>query len=172
MIQVNAPVFLIGFMGAGKTTIGEPLAEALNYSFLDLDIEIEKVAKMGIPDIFQQKGEPEFRELESATLRKVTSNKLVIATGGGVIQSPGNIEWMNNWGNSVYLKASFETVYDRIHGDSHRPLTSLSYSNLKKRFEERATLYENADIIINTEGRSVEEVCLSIAEQLAKKHKT
>jgi len=158
-------IILIGFMGSGKTSVGKKLADILGMKFTDLDSEIVKRAGMPINEIFDTYGEKRFRELESETLRSFVSIEgNVIATGGGIITVPSNLETLKNTGKIIYLKNSFETSRLRVEGKGDRPLfrdTAKAY----ELFEKRAGLYEAAsDIIIETDDLNVAQV----AEKAAK----
>ncbi|MCQ2077326.1 MAG: shikimate kinase [Bacteroidaceae bacterium] len=109
-------VFLIGYMGAGKTTIGLDLADTLNYEFVDLDWYIEDLCNRCISDIFSQEGEARFREIEHEALLQVSEkDNAVIAVGGGTPCFYDNMDIMNHKGISIYLKASVKTLIEHIH---------------------------------------------------------
>lgn len=140
-------VFLIGYMGSGKSTLGSQLAERLDWRFVDLDTEIEDRLQMSIEDIFSQKGEAHFREVESSVLREFDDEKdLILSTGGGTPCNADNMEWMKEQGFTVWLEATFEQVVDRLEGASNRPLWSAMESEDKRRshFNQRAEIYSQS----------------------------
>ena len=115
-------VYLIGFMGAGKTTIGRQLAARLGWKFIDLDREIEQREHRPVADIFRESGEPHFRSLEEQCLKELsTSNRAVIALGGGAYLNPNNRAVADDTGLTVWLKVSFAKVADRVKMDGTRP---------------------------------------------------
>ena len=115
-------VYLIGFMGAGKTTIGRQLAARLGWKFIDLDREIEQREHRLVADIFRESGEPHFRSLEEQCLKELsTSNRAVIALGGGAYLNPNNRAVADDTGLTVWLKVSFAKVADRVKMDGTRP---------------------------------------------------
>lgn len=117
-------VYLIGMMGVGKSTLGKQLANALGYSFLDLDKQIVFLEGRSIQHIFEQEGEDYFREAEQHMLHQtVNSNQTVIATGGGTPCFFDNMEWINKQGTSLYLEANTAFIVSRIrHNKDKRPL--------------------------------------------------
>ena len=108
-------IFLVGFMGSGKSTLGEKLSELMNISFIDLDSKIEENEEKPVSQIFKEKGEEYFRKIEAETLRKTARiRKAVIATGGGTPCFYDNMKWMNENGVTVYLKAEPGALYHRL----------------------------------------------------------
>jgi shikimate kinase len=115
-------VYLIGFMGAGKTTVGRELAAKLGWKFIDLDREIEQREKRQVAEIFRESGEPHFRTIEERYLKEVSmSDGAVIALGGGAYINPRNRAVAENTGLTVWLKVSFNKVADRVKMDGTRP---------------------------------------------------
>lgn len=166
-------IYLIGFMGAGKTTVGERLAEKLNLPFADLDDVIEKKTELSIPSIFEKHGENYFRELEKDTLRRISQYPgNVIATGGGIILSPENRNIMKETGIMVYLKWDFDILYQRIEKSTHRPLLkgideSQRFKFIDKMLKSRMPFYEQADIIIEgSERTSPDEIVKMLIQKL------
>lgn len=141
-------------MGAGKTTVGELLAEKLNMPFADLDDMIEKKTDLSIPLIFEKHGENYFRELEKDTLQTISQySGNVISTGGGIILSAENRKIMKNTGIMVYLKWPFNILYKRIEKSTNRPLLksidqSKRFQLIDKMLKNRLPFYEQAEIII------------------------
>jgi shikimate kinase len=140
-------VYLIGMMGAGKTSVGEALAKELGCAFLDLDGAIEKTSQMTVNEIFEARGEPYFRRLEKAALKGfAAAPSQVVATGGGIVLDPENVNLMRSTGIVVYLKVPFEDLWSRIQHKTDRPLLKVPHPRalFEKLFQERRPLYEAA----------------------------
>lgn len=160
-------VFLIGFMGSGKSTVGHTLEQLFAMDFVDTDHYIEKKEKRKISDIFAKEGEPFFRELETEALRCV--NSAIISTGGGIIERKENIEIMKERGMIVFLSAPFEEIARRLQNDRDRPLWKQDDGARAALFERRKPLYtEAADLIIDTEGKTGEQIAKIIYDYLNK----
>jgi shikimate kinase len=153
-------IFLVGFMGSGKSTVGRALAEELGWSFADLDEDIEQREGMPIVQIFDTRGEAEFRRAETAALRErirsVESGRpWVIALGGGAFLSEENFEIVSNNGVSVWLDCPFSTVERRLAGPhveyNHRPL-ARDPEKLRELFAVRRSGYQRADYCIVVEN--------------------
>jgi len=161
---------LIGFMGVGKTAVGRYLAAVLNRRFVDVDLEVERVTGLGIPEIFARYGEPRFREEEARALARVCQHRgQVIATGGGAVLRPENAEALRRAGVVVWLKADPEAIYRRVGSGGGRPL--LAGANAQERIREllaqREPCYRAcAHMAVDTTGRSVEEVAAEIVRRL------
>ncbi|TFG75848.1 MAG: shikimate kinase [Thermodesulfobacteriales bacterium] len=154
-------IFLVGFMGAGKSTVGSILADKIGYGYCDADKFIEEQAGTTITQIFAEHGEPYFRDLESESLEALaTKEKLVVATGGGVVQRDRNWDAMKRNGITVYLKASVETIWERIKDDTSRPLLQVEnpVETARELLNKRTPRYEEADIIISTDELSLQQV--------------
>ncbi len=154
-------IFLIGFMGAGKTTVGQVLAEKIGYRCVDPDQVLEEKAGSTISTIFSEYGEDYFRDLESKTLESISAGSgQVIATGGGVVIKDRNWDTMKEAGLTVYLKAPIEVLYERIKDSTHRPLLQVEnpLERARELLENREHLYQKADLIIDSEKLSVTEV--------------
>ncbi|VTY15187.1 shikimate kinase [uncultured Streptococcus sp.] len=153
---------LLGFMGAGKSTI----AKALDPDYLDMDALIEKRLGTSIAEFFAEKGEGAFRQVESELLAKLVKTDRVLSTGGGVVISPLNRDLLKQNPDTIYLKADFEILYQRISADKNnqRPLfLSKTKEELQKIFQERESWYEEvASKVIDVTRLSPEE----IAEEL------
>lgn len=136
-------IYLCGFMGCGKSTVGRLAAKQMSMKFLDLDEYIEKKYGCTIPEIFEQRGEQAFRALETETLRELaTTSGYIIATGGGTMVNPLNAEIAKQNGSIVFLDLPFDTCYERIAGDSHRPVVQAnSRAGLLEIFNYRVPLY-------------------------------
>ncbi len=155
-------IYLTGFMTSGKSTVGPILANVLGWNFYDLDREIENREGMTVVEIFEQKGESYFRNLETETLKDLCSHSsIVISLGGGTIASDENFEILKKTGKIVYLKVSPDILYKRLRNKIDRPLfrdltlgqsTEEDYKNkIKEILDLRAGYYERADLIINTD---------------------
>jgi len=152
-------------MGTGKTVVGKLLARSLNREFVEMDEIIEKNAGQEIVDIFAQKGERYFRELESKLLETISARTgLVVSCGGGLICNDTNLKVLKATGRVFLLRASAATIYGRIRKQNHRPL--LNVDNPQERIAEllakREPYYGQADCEIDTEGVSPEEVAEKI----------
>ena len=163
-------IFLIGAMGAGKSTIGRHLAELLGKEFRDSDQEIEKHTGASIPLIFEIEGEAGFRLRESSILDDLTrKSNMVLATGGGVILSADNRRNLHARGVVVYLHAPLETILQRTRRDRRRPLlqTADRRSTLEAILTAREPIYQQtADIVVETAHRSPMSVAREIARKL------
>ena len=163
-------IFLVGFMGAGKTTVGKVLADRTGYSFVDPDQVLEENEGTTISAIFEEHGEDYFRDLETKTLASVASgSKQVIATGGGVVLKEQNWEIMKASGITVYLKAPVEVIYERIKDSTHRPLLQVEnpIQRARELLESRESMYQKADMTVNTETLSVQGVVDELIESLS-----
>jgi len=149
-------IFLIGYMGAGKSTVGELLAQALGYEFIDMDYEIEKRTQQTISNIFAEKGENEFRKLEYDCLHEIGQrNRVVISTGGGAPCFFNNLSFMKENGLTVYLKVPAEQLKEKLEMSRHdkRPLISGKKGNdllqyIKNGLAEREPFYLQATLIV------------------------
>ncbi len=165
-------LYLIGMMGSGKTVTARRLAALLGYEFSDLDDMIEKKSGSTIAQIFSEKGEPFFREEEATILKAVSlpsAPSKVVATGGGIVLRPENVERMHSTGKVVFLKTSLETLWQRVKQNKERPLLAGNDPKqvLAKIFAERAALYEKAsDFSVDTDGQKAESVARKIFETL------
>jgi len=166
-------LYLVGMMGSGKTVTGEKLAGYLKRPFLDLDEMIQKNAGMDIPQIFKQHGESFFRDIESASLKKIAASAdCVIATGGGSVLRPANVEHMRNTGKIIYLETSLPVLWERVKEKQDRPLLHCGSprESLGTIYQTRKPLYEAiCDMTSNTDGLSAEEVAVKILALLEKR---
>lgn len=154
-------LYLIGMMGAGKTSVGSLLAQHLNYRFFDTDALIEQVARQSINEIFANSGEDAFRQLESQVLGEISAyTKLTIATGGGIILRRENWSYLHH-GLIVWLDVPVEVLIARLAEDTTRPLLQNAdpKGELERLLEQRQRLYAQADIQITVEaGETPEQV--------------
>ncbi len=169
-MKTSVNVFLVGPMGAGKTTIGRRLAQSLDRKFVDSDKEIENRTGADIPLIFEKEGESGFRMREKAVIREVTQRPgIVLATGGGAILDPDNRRWLSENGFVIYLSTSIEEQLKRTARDRNRPLlqTDNPRQRLTALLQVRDPLYrETADLIVRTDGRHVRRVVQTILRHL------
>jgi len=153
-------------MGSGKSTIGPILANAIGYSFIDLDSAIESESGCTVDELFRKEGEQKFRERERSALRSVIKNSsIVVALGGGVLTDAGSLAIVRESGIVVYLRVTMDELIRRLHGRHGRPLLTtekgepLSPQALRERvgalFAAREPIYMQAEIIVDTEGRTV-----------------
>lgn len=148
-LQRPPGIYLIGFMGSGKSTVGKMLAEALGWTYVDLDEEIEAGEGCAITDIFDLRGEEEFRRIESAALeRQVRQVRLgrprVLALGGGAFTVPANREMLRAAGVSIWLDCPPEVAWNRVSTESHRPL-ARDAGRFHELFRLRLPVYAGAD---------------------------
>jgi shikimate kinase len=163
--MLERPVILTGFMGSGKSSVGRVLAKRLHCPFIDLDAEIVTDTGRSINDIFAQDGEPAFRKLESTCLQRILqAGQAVVATGGGVVIATENRSLMRNRGIVVNLGVSLSKVLQRLDGATDRPLFGGedAANRVKLLMDERKQFYADADIRIDTDGKSVEDVAAEI----------
>ncbi|MFZ4102141.1 MAG: shikimate kinase [Sphingobacterium thalpophilum] len=158
-------VFLIGFMGSGKTTIGKKLANYLKYEFIDLDKLIESKAGMSIVNYFEMHGEPLFRELERDILQKTEfPENAIIATGGGAPCFGDNMEWMNNNGLVAYLSLSPKALASRLeHSKTDRPLIRHLKGDelidfISSKLQDREVFYNQAKYVVSASDLTAERL--------------
>ena len=159
-------VTLVGFMGAGKTTVGHILAERLGLPFVDSDLLIEERLGRPIRDVFATDGEAAFRKLEHQTIRELASGpEAVIALGGGALGDNRTREALRHT-RVIYLHIGFSEAMERVAGDEFRPM--LQRPDLQAIYQARATIYEEvAAIVIDTSGRRPDEVATEILAKLS-----
>lgn len=167
-------IVLVGFMGVGKTTVGKILAKELKWKFYDCDNLIIQKTELSIDDIFKLYGEAKFRVVESEILSKLLKlERVIIATGGGVITRYKNVELIKKRGIVIYLLADVLTLCERIKKDvTKRPLLYKGnyFHEIMKLISIRENLYkEVSDIVIDTANRLPEEVVKEIVMKLKKK---
>ncbi len=168
--MISGNIFLVGPMGAGKSTVGRQLAKVLKRSFYDSDREIEKRTGVSISWIFEMEGEQGFREREKKVIAELTCLKnIVLATGGGAILADENRRALRAQGHVVYLAASEEQLLKRTSKDKNRPL--LQTEDPKKKIiellEKRDPLYQNvADVVLRTGEQSIQHTVSMVIKQL------
>jgi len=173
-MQKASKIFLIGFMGSGKSTTGKKLASHLTWSFMDLDEQVENIAGMKIPDIFSQRGELYFRQIEEVALRKtVSESRTVISTGGGTPCYKDNMDFMLANGLTVYLRMTPALLKSRLsESTDERPLLN----NIDKRalsdfiaqkLEEREKWYSRAEIKIDGSFTDISDLYSMIKNRIS-----
>lgn len=158
-------IFLIGMPGSGKSTFGKLLADKLFLPFVDLDKEIEKSEEKTIEEIFAEKGESYFRQVEADQLRLVCSQQhsFLLATGGGAPCFHNSLSYMKEAGKTIFLDVAVETLFERIQSSTNRPLLQLQtdkelIDRLKEMREERLPVYQQADFVFSESTLSLEKV--------------
>ena len=158
-------IFLIGFMGCGKTTLGKKLAKHLNYNFIDLDNYIEKTTNKTITEIFENKGEKKFRIVEKESLMEVCKkDNLVIATGGGTPCFFDNMQKILGSGKAIYLKIEIEDLLERLETEkSQRPLIANKSAKelldfINSTLLERERFYKQANFIVDAKNITAKEI--------------
>jgi len=165
-------VALIGFMGCGKSTVGQALARRLDFEFVDTDRLIEAQAGRTIPEIFAQEGEAAFRARERAVVESLAAReRLVIATGGGVGAQPDLLENLKRHALVVWLWASPETLWERCRQQTHRPLLQVPdpLARIRELLAAREPVYRRADLLINIEGRAQWQLVGQIAAEFQRR---
>ncbi len=159
-------VFLIGFMGCGKSFKAKLIAEKLAWTFVDLDGFIEEREKMTIPDLFRRKGEVAFRRMEYDALRALANRRnIIVATGGGTPCTGGNMDWILDNGTSFYIRVPAKELAGRLKGQQHkRPLldgisSTELYPAVRQLLEVREPYYLRADHIIPEGPECVDSIC-------------
>jgi shikimate kinase len=166
-----ARVFITGFMGAGKTTVGRLLAERLGWDFADSDHLLEAQTGRSIADIFETQGEPAFRELEAAVIRaNVTRNRLILALGGGALERTQTRDLLASLPHSllIFLDAPLDVLVSRCSGQANAPVRPVlaDRTRLLERWTARLPGYRQAHLIVSTEGYSPDEVAGRILHEL------
>lgn len=162
-------IYLVGFMGTGKTTVGKLLAARLKRQFIEMDETIEKEEACPITEIFTSRGEPYFRKLESTLLKRLsTQTDLIVSCGGGLICNEENLELLKNTGIVFGLSACAQTIYERTKKYGHRPLLNVDNPTLKidELIKKRDKYYKRAHHTIDTTGISAPEVADKIIDIL------
>ncbi|MCU0785756.1 MAG: shikimate kinase [Verrucomicrobia bacterium] len=159
---------LIGFMGTGKSSVGRLVADTLHFTFLDTDDVIEARAGKPITEIFAQEGEPAFRERECRLVEELARrDKTVISTGGGLPINPANLASLKSHALVVCLWTSPEQIFERVRHQTHRPLLNDPdpLGKIRSLLAAREPFYRQADVLVNTELRSVKEVEQQVIDQ-------
>jgi shikimate kinase len=166
-------IILTGFMGTGKTAVGQLLAKELKLRFVDTDHLVEQECNQSIVEIFEQKGEEGFRDCEKKVVQKALSEKgIVMATGGGAVLDADNLKLMKEKGTLIALSASAEVIFQRISKLGDRPLlrTRDQLETIKNLISHRSPYYRQADFIVDTSGKSVEQTVQELLKVLHEKN--
>lgn len=159
-------IFLIGFMGAGKSAVARNLQKQYHMDLVEMDEQIEAEQGMKISEIFAAKGEEYFRQLETELLVNLQQkDNTVVSCGGGAAMRAENVEAMRKSGEIIYLSASPETIYDRVKHSHNRPLLegNMNVAYIRELLEKRLPKYlEAADRIVSVDDRSVAQICREI----------
>lgn len=160
-----SPVFLIGFMGAGKTSVAEALHQHYGFSWVDTDALVEQDLNLPIVRIFEEQGEDAFRNAETKALVHAMSLPVqVISCGGGMVTRAENIDLMKDAGTIIYLKVGFQEAVQRVGNADNRPLFA-DMAQAEKLYHERCILYQQAaDITLETDGCTVDEVAHMVGD--------
>lgn len=164
-------IYLVGFMGTGKTAVGRYLAKSLGLELVDIDDLIVKKEGRSISDIFAQSDEPYFRKAEKEVLKEVAAKtRQVVDCGGGIVIDPENIMIMKQSGRLICLSARPEVILERTKRHSHRPLLNVAdpLAKIKELLEARKPYYEKADFTVDTSDLTIQQV----AEKILEWHKT
>jgi shikimate kinase len=154
-------IYLIGFMGTGKSTIGRQVARQLDYQFVDSDRAIESEAGMPIPKIFEKQGEETFRVMEKAFVETGhPQESCVVSCGGGLVFQPGLKERLQDRGIVITLFASPKTIFERTRANQNRPLLNVEdpQAEIERLLNERLPVYRDAGIGVLTDGRCVNDI--------------
>lgn len=158
-------IYLTGFMGTGKTSVGELLAQRTGWSFVDLDVRIAERQGMSIADIFARKGESFFRALEKKILKETAGlTEQVVSCGGGIVLDPENRTLMKRTGRIVCLTARPEVILERTRESLHRPLLNVKdpVQKIAELLGERAACYAQADLMVDTSELNIRQVVETI----------
>ncbi len=176
-LLIKNNIILVGFMGSGKSTTGQILAETTGYKFIDLDAKIEKEEKMQIKDIFSSKGEKRFREMETEALKAaVEQEKVIISCGGGIILNEENRQVINKSGTTIFLNGEIKTMMKRVGKGESRPVLKKIFSSKAPEEEygafgqiltERMPYYKEVeDIEIIIEGKTPHDIAYEIIQEI------
>lgn len=159
-------IFLIGFMGTGKSTVASWLSREYDMDVIEMDERIAEKEGISIPEIFKKYGETYFRDAETGVLQEIAGEKnKVISCGGGVVLRESNVALMKQNGRIIFLTATPETILERVKDSDNRPLLQ-NHKNLvsiREMMEQRREKYEKAaDLIIDTDKKAIQEICLEI----------
>lgn len=181
----NKIIYLTGFMGSGKSTVGPILANTLGWQFYDLDTVIEKKSDKTVKEIFELYGENHFRNIETETLIELSvKDKVIVALGGGTIASDKNISILKQTGIIIYLKMSPQSALLRLKFKRNRPVLftdleeNFSNEDLLKRiselYEKRKIYYDQSDIVIDTDGipvgRTIDKLARIVQREIKRNH--
>lgn len=157
-------LYLVGFMGTGKTTVGRAVAVRLGFDFVDSDIAIEKEQGRAVAEIFARDGEAAFRAMERKFILNHPAQRTVVACGGGLVVQPGMTDLLATLGVTICLHASIETILERTGSQGDRPLLAVANPTERARrlFAEREPIYRQAGTLVLTDGRSVRDIATHV----------
>lgn len=162
-------IYLVGFMGSGKSTVSKELANRLNWELVDTDDYIEEKQGRAIKDIFATEGEEAFRDMETEVLRELTlTENKIISCGGGIVLRKQNVDLMRLGGKIVLLNATPETIYERVKNGTNRPILNgnMNVEYIAKLMSKRSAAYEYAaDVVVDTDGKDVEGIVEEIVKE-------
>lgn len=169
-MEINKNIFLIGFMGCGKSTMARLLSQKTGVELIEMDETIETEAGMTINEIFEKYGEHYFRDLESQLILRIAEKGgAVVSCGGGAILRQENVDNMKKNGQIIYLSATPETIYERVRHSTNRPLLNgnMNVEHISALMEKRLSLYENAaDLTIVVDDKEKRDVLEEIIKIL------
>lgn len=161
-------LYVTGFMGSGKTTIGRALSERWNVPVIDTDEQVEMRTGKRVREIFEQEGETAFRRYETDILKSLPAENIIITTGGGVVGKEENRRWMQEHGTVLYLYCEPQHIVQRLRGDTTRPLFQETESFFVL-FRSRQSLYEEAHYTVDTTNKAIEDIINEIEETIKRK---
>ena len=162
-------IVLIGFMGTGKSTVGKRLANTLAWDFVDTDSLIGEVTNLSVSEIFRRHGETRFRSEERIVVEKLSQQEqVVIATGGGTVLNPLNWQVLTKNGIVIALHASIEVILNRVGHKNDRPLLKGTREEIEKLWSERQECYAQADFMVDTSDKTIDEVVSEIQTRLGR----
>ena len=162
----SSVIFLVGMMGSGKSTVGLRLAQFLGFKFLDTDKMIVEGENLSIVNIFKNKGESYFRDLETNLLDKIEKNNVVVATGGGLPIYNNNMKKLKKMGSTVYLSITPSEIYLRLKNSNDRPLLQKKIGSIEELLKSRESTYALASCQVNCNGKKVEQLVKEIVNKL------
>ncbi len=164
-------IYLIGFMGVGKSTIGKLLAEEMKGQLIEMDETIEAEQQMSINEIFAQHGEAHFLDLESELVARIAAEEnQIVSCGGGAVLREENVANMKKSGHIIFLSATPESIYERVRYSTNRPLLNgnMNVEYIAGLMEKRRAIYEGAaDITIVTDGKEKEKIVEEVLDTVA-----
>lgn len=176
--EKKSVIFLTGFMGSGKSTVGPILANTIGFKFVDLDAYIERKVGKRIGDIFKSEGEEKFRSLERDTLREMLNTaSTVISLGGGTVTNAETLDLIKRHGVMIYLHSDVDHIYQRLRTKSDRPMLRDDTGNLldgpellekiQGLLDARKPYYEQADIVVTTDDKKIGHTIDDLAKKLS-----
>lgn len=172
---MNNNIFLIGFMGAGKSSVAKLLKEKLDMKLVEMDETIVEEQGISINEIFERYGEQRFRDIESDLVVRIKNEgNTIVSCGGGVVVRSENTEHMKQSGRIVFLTATPETIYERVKDGNDRPILNgnMNVEYIAGLMEKRRELYERAaDVRVATDGKSLEQICEEIIQKVNSRQK-